>query len=93
MKKIKDFWLSSYKSDKVAFFYELSSFVFTVGASATLAISAANPDMRIVYPFFLIGSITGLLGYIRRELAWPMMLTGWFVLVNIFGFAVAMGWL
>ena len=92
MKKVIDFWRSSYESDKVAFYLELSSFIFTVGASATLAFTAAAPDMRIVYPFFLLGSVTGLLGYIRRKLAWPMMLTGWFVLVNIFGLGVAMGW-
>ena len=92
MKQIINFWRSSYDSDKVAFYLELSSFIFTVGASATLAFTAAAPDMRIVYPFFFIGSITGLLGYIRRKLAWPMMLTGWFVLVNLFGFGVAMGW-
>lgn len=92
MKQIINFWRSSYDSDKIAFFLELSSFIFTVGASATLAFTAAAPDMRIVYPFFFIGSITGLLGYIRRKLAWPMMLTGWFVIVNLFGFGVAMGW-
>ena len=92
MKKIVDFWRSSYESDRIAFYLELSSFIFTVGASATLAFTAAAPDMKIVYPFFLIGSITGFLGYIRRKLAWPMMLTGWFILVNMFGFGVAMGW-
>lgn len=93
MNKIIDFWKSSYESDRVAFFYELTSFILTVGASATLAFTADQPDMRIVYPFFFAGSIAGLLGYIRRKLAWPMMLTGWFVLVNIFGFGVAMGWI
>ena len=92
MRKIIDFWKSSYESDRIAFYLELSSFIFTVGASATLAFTAAAPDMKIVYPFFLIGSITGFLGYIRRKLAWPMMLTGWFILVNVFGFGVAMGW-
>ena len=92
MNKIIEFWRSSYDSDKIAFYLELSSFILTVGASLTLALTAAEPDMRIVYPFFFIGSIAGLLGYIRRKLAWPVMLTGWFVLVNIFGFGVAMGW-
>ena len=92
MNKIIEFWRSSYDSDRIAFYLELSSFIFTVGASLTLALTADEPDMRLVYPFFLIGSVTGLLGYIRRKLAWPMMLTAWFVLVNIFGFGVAMGW-
>jgi hypothetical protein len=58
MQKIKSFWSSSYKSDKVAFYFELTSFLFTVGASLTLAFTADNPDMRIVYPGFFIGSIT-----------------------------------
>ena len=92
MNKVLNFWKSSYDSDRIAFYLELSSFIFTVGASLTLALTAAQPDMRLVYPFFFIGSITGLMGYIRRKLAWPVMLTGWFVVVNILGFGVAMGW-
>ena len=36
MQKIKDFWINSYKSDKIAFAFELdSSFIFTVTASLT----------------------------------------------------------
>ena len=93
MNKIIEFWRSSYDSDRIAFYLELSSFIFTVGASLTLALTAAQPDMKLVYPFFLLGSITGLIGYIRRRLAWPMMLTGWFVIVNILGFGVAVGWI
>ena len=92
MKKIIDFWASSYHSDRTAFAAELISFVLTVGASLTLAVTASAPDMRIVYPFFFLGSIAGLYGYYRRKLAWPMMLTTWFIFVNIFGFGVAMSW-
>lgn len=90
--RIKNFWLDSYYSDKVAFGFELSSFIFTVGASLTLAFTADAPDMRIVYPGFFIGSIAGVIGYYRRKLAWPIMLTGYFAVVNVFGFGVAMGW-
>jgi len=93
MQKIKDFWMHSYHTDKVAFYFEVISFIFTVGASATLALTAMNPDMRIVYPFFFIGSLTGLYGYYRRHLAWPMALTAWFVFVNILGFSRAMEWI
>jgi hypothetical protein len=32
------------------------------------------------------------LGYIRRGLAWPMMLTAYFCVVNVFGFGVSMLW-
>lgn len=93
IKKIKNFWRHSYESDRVAFFCELISFVFTVGASLTLALTADAPDMRFVYPGFFIGSVTAVYGYYRRKLAWPIMLTGYFAFVNVFGFSVAMGWI
>jgi len=85
--------MRSYHSDKVAFYYEVISFIFTVGASATLAVTAVNPDMRIVYPFFFIGSVTATYAYYRRHLVWPMLLTAWFVCVNILGFSRAMEWI
>ena len=53
MQKVKDFWINSYKSDKIAFAFELVSFIFTVGASMTLALTAKDPNMLIVYPAFL----------------------------------------
>ena len=92
MKKIIDFWASSYHSDQVAFYLELISFVFTVGASLMLAFNADNPDMRIVYPGFFIGSITAIYAYHRRQLAWPFLLTTYFACVNVLGFGVAMQW-
>jgi hypothetical protein len=92
LNKIKAFWLHSYETDRIAFAFELVSFIFTVAASASLALTADAPDMRIVYPFFFIGSVTGVLGYYRRKLAWPMALTSWFVFVNVLGFGVAMQW-
>lgn len=90
--RIKDFWLDSYYSDHIAFYFELVSFVFTVGASLTLALTADAPDMRYVYPGFFIGSWTAVYAYYRRKLAWPMMLTTYFGFVNVFGFGVAIGW-
>jgi hypothetical protein len=90
--RIKEFWMQSYHSDRTAFFYEILSFLFTVAASLTLAMTAYEPNMTIVYPGFFIGSIFGVLGYIRRGLAWPMMLTAYFCVVNVFGFGVAMLW-
>ena len=92
MKKIKDFWIQSYQSDKIAFMCELTSFVFTVGASTMLALSADQPDMRYIYPGFFVGSVTAVYGYYRRTLAWPMLLTGYFTVANVLGFGVAMSW-
>ena len=90
--KITDFWSKSYKSDPTAFGFELTSFIFTVAASLYLAMTADAPDMRYVYPGFMIGAITGAYAYLRRGLAWPLVLTSYFAVVNIFGFGVAIHW-
>ena len=91
MQKIKQFWINSYTSDKTAFYFELVSFIFTVGASLTLAVNAYDPDMSIVYPFFFIGSTTQCYAAYRRGAAWVMMLTFYFSLVNVFGYGIAVG--
>ena len=90
--KIKAFWVQSYESDKTAFLFELLSFVFTVGASLTLAYTADDPNMALVYPGFLIGSLTAVYAYYRRKIPWPLMLTTYFAIVNVFGFGRAIGW-
>ena len=90
--RIKDFWVDSYTSDNTAFYFELVSFVFTVYASLTLAINADNPNMLIVYPGFFIGAVTQVYAAYRRGAAWVMLLTGYFAIVNVFGFGVAASW-
>jgi hypothetical protein len=92
LQKIRDFWSNSYRSDRTAFAFELVSFIFTVGASMTLAISARDPNMLIVYPGFFVGSITQCYASYRRGAAWVMLLTFYFACVNIFGFGVAASW-
>jgi len=92
LNKIVSFWRSSYETDRVAFYYELVSFVFTVGASLILAFNADNPDMRLVYPGFFIGSVTAIIAYKRRMLAWPLLLTTYFACVNVLGFGKAMNY-
>ena len=92
MEQIKAFWLNSYHSDKTAFTCELISFIFTVGASMTLALTAKDPNMLIVYPAFFVGSTTQCYASYRRGAAWVMLLTGWFVCVNVFGYGVAASW-
>ena len=92
MQKIKQFWINSFVSDKTAFYFELISFIFTVGASLTLAVNAYDPNMSIVYPFFFIGSTTQCYAAYRRGAAWVMILTFYFSLVNVFGYGVAVSW-
>lgn len=92
MQKIQDFWINSYRTDSIAFVFEMISFIFTVSASLYLAIHAADPDMRYVYPGFFIGAITQVYASWRRGAAWIMLLTFYFSLVNVFGFGRATGW-
>ena len=92
MQSIKNFWLNSYHSDKTAFYFELVSFIFTVGASLTLAINAKDPNMLIVYPGFFVGSITQCYAAYRRGAAWVMLLTFYFSCVNVFGYGIAANW-
>ena len=92
MNKIIDFLKSSYDSDKTAFYLELISFVFTVGASLMLALNADQPDMRIVYPGFFVGSLTAIIAYKRRKIVWRYLLIMYFAFVNVLRFEKAMGW-
>ena len=92
MEKIKSFWINSYQSDKIAFGFELVSFIFTVAASLTLAMTAMDPNMLIVYPFFFVGSITQCYASLRRGAAWVTLLTFYFACVNVFGYGVAASW-
>jgi hypothetical protein len=63
-----------------------------VSASLTLAITAKNPNMMFVYPGFFVGSVTQCYASYRRGAAWVMMITGYFAVVNVFGFGVAARW-
>ena len=92
MNSIKSFWITSYSSDRTAFYFELVSFIFTVSASLTLAFNAGSPNMLVVYPGFFIGSITQAYAEFRRGAAWVMLLTMYFSCVNIFGYGVAAQW-
>lgn len=92
MQRIRDFWSASLRSDPRAFALEMISFTVTIVASFLMAYTAANPDMRVIYPIFFIGSIAGCWAYFRRQLIWPMMLTFYFCIMNVWGFGRAILW-
>jgi len=92
LNKVRSFWLRSFESDRTAFYFELVSFIFTVGASLTLAITALDPDMTIVYPMFFVGATTQCYASYRREAAFVMMITGYFSIINVYGYGVASYW-
>jgi hypothetical protein len=89
---IKEFWSNSYTSDRVAFWFELIGFAFTVASSMYLAINANNPDMRLVYPVSFIGVVAQAYAGYRRGAAWVFLLTVYFSCISVFGFGRAMSW-
>ena len=48
--------------------------------------------MLIVYPAFFVGSVTQCYAATRRGAAWVMLLTGYFAVINVFGYGVAALW-
>ena len=82
---IKEFWISSYKSDKTAFWFELISVAFTICGSCILTFTSPNPIMSIVFPVYWIGSSTMLIAGIRRRQIWLSTLTAWFTAMNTIG--------
>ena len=89
--QLKQSWIKSYTSDRVAFTFELISFVFTVGASPMLAVNADNPKYVTCISPISRGSITQLYASWRRGAAWIMLLTSHFACINVFGYGVAAG--
>ena len=92
-KKIKKFWADSYHSDKLAFCLEMQNFVFSVGASMTLALTAQHPNMAAIYPFYFIGSASQVIASYRRGQPWIMLVTMWFATMNVTGWCRARGFL
>jgi len=92
MQRILDFWSASFRSDRVAFWFEMVSFVFTVVGSLTLAINADSPPMHIIFPMYFVGASTQCVASYRRGSAWMVTLTLYFSCLNVFGFGRAMLW-
>ncbi|GEM_PF-2002895 len=91
LKRIKKFCLHSYETDRAAFACELVSLVFAVIASLMLALTAEAPNMAYIYPGFFVSCTAATYGYYKRKLAWPMILTSYYMVVNIFGMGVVYG--
>ena len=89
MHRIQDFFRASYRSDKVAFYLELTSFLCHIIGSMTLAITAKDPNMLYIYPFSLVGSMCAFMSVRRRKLAWPLLTTFYAVCINMVGLSRA----
>jgi nicotinamide riboside transporter PnuC len=82
---IRQWLMSSYRSDPIAFAAEMAAFKFAATASIWLAITAKQPNMILLYPIYLMSSLLGTYANWRRKLVWPMLLTLFFSTMNIIG--------
>lgn len=88
-KKVKQFWTESFITNPSAFCFEMVGFIGAVAASFYLALTAKDPDMSLVYPIFFLAALASTIAHYKRKLAFPMLLTIYFCIVNVFGFGRA----
>ena len=82
---LKEFWVTSYKTDRLAFYLEVFSVVVTVAGSYLLTFTSTGPDMRWIFPLYLLGSSTLAYASWRRRIIWTCVLASWFTIMNIIG--------
>ena len=90
--KVKEFWIRSYTSDKKAFFLEMTASILVVISTTAIAVTADHPPMQYIYPLSFTSAVVSIWAYIRRGVAWPLLITTYFSFVHIFGFGRAMLW-
>lgn len=88
----RDFWLRSYHSDRTAFWYETVSALCIFTATTTLALTADQPNMTLIYPINFVGAIFSTLSFLRRGAGWPLVMTVYFMHLHIFGFGRSLAW-
>ena len=82
---LKEFWVESYITDKRAFYLEVFSVAVTVWGSALLTFTSPGPDMKWVFPLYLLGSTTLAYAAYRRRIIWTCFLASWFTIMNVIG--------
>ncbi len=82
---LKEFWITSYKTDRIAFYLEVFSVAVTIWGSALLTFTSPGPDMRLVFPLYLMGSTTLAYASYRRRIIWTCVLASWFTIMNVIG--------
>lgn len=82
---IKKFLRESYYSDPLAFYFEMIGSLAAIVASGWLSITADNPPLIWIYPFYLTSSIFHVVSSVRRSAAWIAILSIYFTGINIYG--------
>ena len=82
---LKEFWVTSYKTDRLAFYLEVFSVAVTIAGSWLLTFTSPEPDMQLVFPLYLMGSTTLAYASYRRRIIWTCFLASWFTIMNVIG--------
>ena len=82
---LKEFWVTSYKTDKLAFYLEVFSVAVTIAGSYLLTFTSPGPDMKWIFPLYLMGSSTLAVAAFRRRIIWTCVLASWFTIMNVIG--------
>jgi hypothetical protein len=90
MERIKNVLLQHWLKDHIAFIFEMVGTAFTIAGSLLLALTAKDPNMLVIFPLYEVGSASLLYAYYRMQMVWSIILTSYFVVVNILGFLVAL---
>jgi hypothetical protein len=89
---VKQFWQRSYSSDQKAFWAETIASIAVVTGNTLLAVTADAPPMYIIYPINFVSAVFSVYAYRRRGLAWPLVITSYFIVMQWFGFGRSLGW-
>jgi len=88
-KNIWNFFITSYKLNKIAFLCEMLSTILYVFISIIMTLTALHPNMVLLYPIYSIASISSIISSYRRNLFWPLGLSIFFTVTNILGYFIA----
>ena len=79
---VKQFWIDSYRTSRIAFWFEMVSAISVMIGSAILTYTILAPRPDIFVPFYWVGTVTGIIGAYYRMSSWTLILTAWFFVMN-----------
>ncbi len=83
---LKEFWVTSYKTDKLAFYLEVFSVTVTIVGSYLLTFTSPGPDNEYGVSIVLVlGQAHCAYASWRRRIIWTCVLASWFTIMNIIG--------
>ncbi|MGY8865242.1 MAG: hypothetical protein ACKVJK_06380 [Methylophagaceae bacterium] len=83
MNSVLAFWRDSLKADPIAHYAEMLGAVAVIIGSSILTYTVLEPRPEIFIPFYFVGSCASFFGAYRRGLPWVLILTGWFIIMNV----------